>query len=98
GMIPAALMGIDVAKFLQQTKKMVDASSANGPVDQNAAVVLGLILGTAAKQGRDKITIITAPRISDLGACLAQIIAESTGYQGHGIIPVDRESLVKLSV
>src|SRR5205085_1238047 len=98
GMIPAALMGIDVAKFLQQTKKMVDASSANGPVDQNAAVVLGLILGTAAKQGRDKITIITSPGISDLGAWLEQLIAESTGKQGHGIIPVDREALGTLSV
>lgn len=93
GMVPASLMGIDTAKFLQNTKKMVDASSANGPVDQNAAVVLGLILGTAAKQGRDKITIITSPGISDVGAWLEQLIAESTGKEGHGIIPVDRESL-----
>jgi transaldolase/glucose-6-phosphate isomerase len=93
GMIPASLMGIDVAKFLEQTKKMVDASSASVPVDQNAAVVLGLILGTAAKQGRDKITIITSPGVSDLGAWLEQLIAESTGKQGHGIIPVDREAL-----
>jgi transaldolase/glucose-6-phosphate isomerase len=54
---------------------------------------LGLILGTAAKQGRDKITIITSPGISDLGAWLEQLIAESTGKQGHGIIPVDREAL-----
>ena len=93
GMIPASLMGIDVAKFLEHTNKMVDASSASVPVDQNAAVVLGLILGTAAKQGRDKITIITSPGVSDLGAWLEQLIAESTGKQGHGIIPVDREAL-----
>ena len=93
GMIPASLMGIDVAKFLEHTKMMVDASSATVPVDQNPAVVLGLILGTAAKQGRDKITIITSPGISDLGAWLEQLIAESTGKQGHGIIPVDREAL-----
>jgi transaldolase / glucose-6-phosphate isomerase len=93
GMVPASLMGIDTAKFLAQTRKMVDASSGNGPVDQNAAVVLGLILGTAAKQGRDKITIITSPAIFDLGAWLEQLIAESTGKEGHGIIPVDREAL-----
>jgi hypothetical protein len=97
-MIPASLMGIDTAKFLQNTKKMVDASSAKVPVEQNAAVVLGLILGTAAKQGRNKITIITSPGISDLGAWLEQLIAESTGKRGHGIIPVDRESLSSPSV
>jgi glucose-6-phosphate isomerase len=93
GMIPAALMGIDTAKFLNCTKSMVDASSANVPLDQNAAAVLGIILGTAANQGRDKLTIITSPGISDVGAWLEQLIAESTGKHGKGIIPVDREAL-----
>jgi transaldolase/glucose-6-phosphate isomerase len=55
--------------------------------------LLGIVLGTAAKQGRDKVTIITSPGISDLGAWLEQLLAESTGKQGHGIIPVDREPL-----
>src|SRR5260370_12628771 len=53
--------------------------------------MLGLILGTAAKLGRDKITLITSPGIGDLGAWLEQLIAESTGKLGKGIIPVDRE-------
>ena len=55
--------------------------------------MLGLIMGTAAKLGRDKITLITSPGISDLGAWLEQLIAESTGKLGKGIIPVDREEL-----
>jgi len=55
--------------------------------------VLGIVLGSAAKAGRDKITIVTSPGISDLGAWLEQLIAESTGKQGKGIIPVDREDL-----
>jgi hypothetical protein len=55
--------------------------------------VLGIILGSAAKAGRDKVTIIASPGISDLGAWLEQLLAESTGKQGKGIIPVDREAL-----
>jgi len=93
GMVPAAAMGLDVDKFLQRTHEMVDASKANVPVDQNPGVMLGLIMGTAAKMGRDKITLIASPGISDLGAWLEQLIAESTGKLGKGIIPVDREDL-----
>src|SRR5438045_9347580 len=55
--------------------------------------MLGIILGTAAKAGRDKVTIITSPAISDLGAWLEQLLAESTGKQGKGLVPVDREEL-----
>jgi hypothetical protein len=62
-------------------------------VQENPGVILGLILGTAARSGRDKVTIITSPKIYDLGAWLEQLLAESTGKQGHGIIPVDREQL-----
>src|ERR1700704_5208118 len=93
GMIPAAAMGVDTGKFLARTKEMVDACQASTPVEQNPGVMLGLILGTAAKLGRDKITLITSPGIGDLGAWLEQLIAESTGKLGKGIIPVDREQL-----
>jgi transaldolase/glucose-6-phosphate isomerase len=62
-------------------------------VDENPGLVLGAILGTAARDGRDKVTIATSPGISDLGAWLEQLMAESTGKEGHGIIPVDREAL-----
>jgi transaldolase / glucose-6-phosphate isomerase len=93
GIVPAAVMGLDVAKFLDRTEEMVQACAASVPVEKNPGVMLGIILGSAAKSGRDKITIITSPGISDLGAWLEQLIAESTGKQGKGIIPVDREHL-----
>ena len=72
---------------------MVAACKPAIALEQNPGVMLGLILGTAAKSGRDKITLITSPGIADLGAWLEQLIAESTGKVGKGIIPVDREAL-----
>jgi transaldolase/glucose-6-phosphate isomerase len=98
GMVPAAVMGLDVAKFLKNTEEMVQACGASAAADSNPGVILGTILGVAANQGRDKITIITSPGISDLGAWLEQLIAESTGKIGKGIIPVDREHLAKPAV
>jgi transaldolase/glucose-6-phosphate isomerase len=72
---------------------MVEACKPVTPVEQNPGVQLGVVMGTAAKLGRDKITLITSNGISDLGAWLEQLIAESTGKVGKGIIPVDREKL-----
>jgi transaldolase / glucose-6-phosphate isomerase len=93
GIVPAAVMGLDVPKFLDRAEEMVQACAASVPVEQNPGVILGITLGVAAKAGRDKLTIVTSPAISDLGAWLEQLIAESTGKQGKGIIPVDREQL-----
>jgi transaldolase/glucose-6-phosphate isomerase len=93
GIVPGAAMGIDTGKFLSQTQQMVEATRPRIPVGQNPGVVLGLILGLAAKNGQDKLTIITSTGIHDLGAWLEQLIAESTGKLGKGIIPVDRERL-----
>jgi transaldolase/glucose-6-phosphate isomerase len=98
GMVPAAAMGMDLDKFLKTTQEMVKACGASSTADANPGVLLGNILGLAANHGRDKITIITSPGISDLGAWLEQLIAESTGKIGKGIIPVDREKLAKPSV
>ena len=95
GMVPGAVMGLDVAKFLKNTEEMVKACGASSAADSNPGVILGTILGVAANHGRDKITFITSPGISDLGAWLEQLIAESTGKIGKGIIPVDREHLAK---
>ncbi|MGO9863174.1 MAG: bifunctional transaldolase/phosoglucose isomerase [Terriglobales bacterium] len=92
GVIPAAAMGLDTARFLQRTKEMVEACKPSTPVEQNPGVMLGLTMGTAAQLGRDKITIVASPGIADLGAWLEQLIAESTGKLGKGIIPVDREN------
>jgi transaldolase / glucose-6-phosphate isomerase len=93
GMIPGAIQGIDIAKFLDRAQKMVSACGASVPADQNPGAMLGATLGTLARGGRDKLTIFTSPGISDLGAWLEQLTAESTGKEGHGIIPVDRERI-----
>ncbi len=95
GMVPAAVMGIDILRFLNRTEEMVHACGATVPTADNPGLVLGAILGTAANNGRDKLTIIASPGISDLGAWLEQLLAESTGKSGKGIIPVDRENVAK---
>jgi transaldolase/glucose-6-phosphate isomerase len=92
GVVPAGLMGLDLNRFLSRTQEMVEACGANVPADQNPGALLGVILGTAARNGRDKLTILTSPGINALGAWLEQLVAESTGKQGKGIIPVDREA------
>lgn len=93
GMVPAAVMGLDIRKLLDRTSEMVVACGPDVPVGQNPGAVLGAILGTLGNLGRNKVTIITSPGIHDLGAWLEQLIAESTGKQGKGLIPVDREML-----
>lgn len=93
GMVPAAAMGLDTKKFLARAAEMERACGPSVKVDENPGAMLGIILGSAANARRDKVTIITSPGISDLGAWLEQLIAESTGKIGKGIIPVDREHL-----
>jgi transaldolase / glucose-6-phosphate isomerase len=93
GMVPATVMGLDTTRFLDRTDEMVQACVSSAPVEDNPGAILGIILGTAAKSGRDKVTIVASPSISDLGAWLEQLLAESTGKEGKGIIPVDREPL-----
>ena len=98
GTVPGAIMGLDLSKFLKITHKMVKACGPATAPEKNPGVILGTILGVAANHGRDKITVFTSPGISDAGAWLEQLIAESTGKVGKGIIPVDREKIGKPSV
>jgi transaldolase/glucose-6-phosphate isomerase len=93
GMVPAAVMGLDPFKLLDHADQMAVSCSACLPLDKNPGATLGIILGVAAKAKRDKVTIISSPGIWDLGAWLEQLLAESTGKDGQGLIPVDRESL-----
>jgi transaldolase / glucose-6-phosphate isomerase len=93
GIVPAAVMGLDVRRFLDRTEEMVQACGPNAPVDQNPGTVLGAILGTLGNLGHNKVTIVTSPGIHDVGAWLEQLIAESTGKIGKGLIPIDREAL-----
>jgi transaldolase / glucose-6-phosphate isomerase len=93
GMVPAAIMGLDVPRFLNAAEEMVHACAATVPAAENPGVVLGTILGVLANRGRDKVTLVTSPGIGDLGAWLEQLLAESTGKNGKGLIPIDGEPL-----
>jgi transaldolase/glucose-6-phosphate isomerase len=93
GMVPAAVMGLDVKRLLDEAERMLHACAPGVPAEENPGLVLGTILGAAANKGIDKLTLVASPGIHDLGAWLEQLIAESTGKEGKGIIPVDRERL-----
>ena len=92
GLTAAAAMGLDVEKLINSAGSMVRSCKATNP-NENPGAILGTILGTCHKNGRDKLTIFTPPEFYDLGAWLEQLIAESTGKNGVSIIPVDREPL-----
>ena len=93
GMLPAALMGLDITKLLAATQIMVRSCGPSVPPSENPGTVLGAIMAQAAKAGRDKVTIVASPGIADFGAWLEQLLAESTGKHGKGLIPVDAEPL-----
>jgi transaldolase / glucose-6-phosphate isomerase len=93
GMVPAAIMGVDVAAFLDRAEEMVLSCAPSVPPEENPGVVLGAVMGVLGSQGRDKVTIFTSPGIGDLGAWLEQLIAESTGKNGKGLIPIDGERI-----
>ena len=91
GMVPASLMGVDLERLLAAAQRMVRSCSRNVPPAENPGVVLGMVMGLAAKSGRDKLTIFASPGLASFGAWLEQLLAESTGKMGRGIIPVDAE-------
>lgn len=94
GLIPHTAMGLDTERLLKRTRLMVQACQ-NTKSTENPGVSLGLILGTAATRfGRDKVTLICSPSLQKVGAWLAQLLADSTGTQGGGLIPVDREPVL----
>lgn len=93
GMVPGAIQGLNILNLLDRAEEMVHACAPVVPAGENPGVILGAILGTLQKSGRDKVTIIASPGIFDLGAWLEQLLAESTGKEGKGLIPVDREQL-----
>ena len=94
GLVPAAALGIDIDRLLTTTQTMVRSCGADVPPAENPGVQLGIAMGIAAKHfGRDKVTIIAAPGIADFGNWLEQLLAESSGKQGLGLIPVAGEAL-----
>lgn len=91
GMVPAAVMGLDVAAFMDSVRVMTRSCGPSAPPAANPGAELGLVLGTAARLGRDKLTILTSHGLTDVGAWLEQLLAESTGKNGRGVIPLAGE-------
>lgn len=90
GTVPAALIGVDVARLLEEAARMAQ-ECRRADLLANPGVALGIVLGEAALAGRDKLTIVASPAIAPIGAWLEQLVAESTGKNGTAIIPVDLE-------
>ncbi|HUK14487.1 MAG TPA: bifunctional transaldolase/phosoglucose isomerase [Thermoanaerobaculaceae bacterium] len=93
GMVPAAIAGFDVPCLLDRAEEMVHACASCVPAADNPGAALGVILGELAKAGRDKVTVVASPGIAGLGGWLEQLLAESTGKHGKGLVPVDGEPL-----
>lgn len=93
GLVPAAAAGIDVRRLLGHTLSMVRSCGADVPPHENPGVQLGLAMGIAGLEGRDKVTIFSSPKVADFGAWAEQLIAESTGKDGKGLIPIDGETI-----
>lgn len=93
GMVAAAACGVDIKELLKSASLMVRACSAGTPPSANPGVQLGTVFGVGGKSGRDKITLICSPGIADFGAWAEQLIAESTGKIGKGLVPLAEEPL-----
>lgn len=93
GMLPAALMGIDVGELLRRSVAAMEEFGPTVPVGHNPAFRLGALMGAAAAAGRDKLTIVADGDIESVGLWIEQLVAESTGKEGKGIIPIAHEDL-----
>ena len=93
GLVPMALMGVDVRALLNAAKQIESSSDPELPVVSNPAVSLGAVLGIAQRRGRDKVTFLLSSSIKSFGLWVEQLIAESTGKEGRGIIPVQGEQI-----
>jgi transaldolase/glucose-6-phosphate isomerase len=93
GLVPAAAAGVDLGRVLDLSLSMVRSCGPDVPPQENPGVQLGLAMGIAGQEGRDKVTILSSKKIADFGAWAEQLIAESTGKDGKGLIPIDGEPL-----
>jgi transaldolase/glucose-6-phosphate isomerase len=93
GLVPAALAGVDPGGLIEPAEEAATACGPDVPIDENPGAVIGVALGEAAVAGRDKATVVLADPLAPFGAWLEQLLAESTGKEGVGILPVDAEPL-----
>lgn len=93
GLVPGALMGMDVVELLERAVEMMHACDASVSVEHNPGAWLGTVLGQLAAQGRNKVTLVLSPKIAMFGVWIEQLLAASTGKQGEGLIPIEGEPL-----
>jgi transaldolase/glucose-6-phosphate isomerase len=98
GLVPAALIGVDVKEMLERAVEMEHSCADSVPVEGNPGVWLGGVMGRLATLGRNKVTLITSPKVATFGYWVEQLIAESTGKEGKGIVPVEGEPVGKPAV
>ena len=93
GMVPGAACGVDVGRLFSSAEKMAHTCAPSVPAAHNPGLALGAVIGTCVNAGRNKVTLLTSPAVAHLGAWLEQLLAESTGKLGKGVVPVDSEPL-----
>jgi transaldolase/glucose-6-phosphate isomerase len=93
GLVPGALMGANVAELLERATEMASSCADSVPAESNPGVWLGAVMGRLAVQGRNKLTLICSPKVATFGYWVEQLLAESTGKEGKGIVPVEGEPL-----
>jgi glucose-6-phosphate isomerase len=98
GLVPAALIGVDLSALLDRAVAELDTARLETDAAANPGVALGAALGELGREGRDKLTLVLGESLEALGAWIEQLVAESTGKQGRGILPVDEEPLADPSV
>ena len=95
GMAPAALLGLDLGALLDGAEAMAQACGPEVAAADNPAFLLGAALGEGARAGYDKLTLVADPALAPMGAWIEQLVAESTGKEGRGVVPVDGEELAR---
>lgn len=93
GLVPAAIIGVDIKPLLDKASQMTTASAPCVTPTDNPGMVLGVVMGELARVGHDKVTLVASPEIESFGLWVEQLLAESTGKNGMGLIPVTGELL-----
>jgi transaldolase/glucose-6-phosphate isomerase len=94
GLVPAALLGLNVSRLLDRAAGMAERCKAQASIQSNPGAYLGAVMGSLAKAGRNKVTVIASPALATFGLWVEQLLAESTGKEGTGLIPVAQEPVL----